>query len=54
MGKLRYSGRLFAQLLGLARAQRAYWIVPAAIMLGFAAALIVGSGVMTPLIYTIF
>ncbi len=54
MSKLRYSRRLFGEFVGFARENRTYWIVPLVIILGMAAAAIVGSGAATPLIYALF
>ena len=54
MGKLGYSGKLFRQSLGMARERKAIWLPPLMILLGIAAAVIVGSGAATPLIYAFF
>ena len=54
MGKLRYSSKLLRQSVGLARERRALWLPPLLILLGIAAAVIIGSGAATPLIYAFF
>jgi hypothetical protein len=54
MGKLGYSSKLFRQSMGLARDRKAVWLPPLLVLLGIAAAVIVGSGAATPLIYAFF
>jgi hypothetical protein len=54
MGKFRYSGRLIRELTELARAKKAYWIVPLAIVLGLAAFVVVAGQAAAPLLYTLF
>jgi len=54
MNKLGYSGKLMRETIGMAREKRAVWLPPLMIVLGIAAAVIVGSGAATPLIYAFF
>lgn len=54
MNKFRYSGKLMRETIGMAREKRAAWLPPLMIILGIAAAVIVGSGAATPLIYAFF
>lgn len=54
MNKLRYSWKLMQQTIAMAREQKAAWLPPLMILLGLAAAVIVGSGAATPLIYAFF
>jgi hypothetical protein len=54
MGKLGYTGRLLRELLGFARAHKAYWIVPLAIILLLAVGVIVLGQTAAPFIYTLF
>ena len=54
MNKLAYSGKLIRQTFGMAIEKRAVWLPPLMVILGIAAAVIVGSGAVTPLIYAFF
>ena len=54
MGKLGYSSKLFKQSMGMAKERKALWLPPLMVLLGIAAAVIVGSGAATPLIYAFF
>lgn len=54
MSKLRYSSKLFKQSIGMAKERKALWLPPLMVLLGIAAAVIVGSGAATPLIYAFF
>ena len=54
MSKLRYSPRLLREFVGFARDNKAYWIVPLAIVLGLAAVLTVAGQTAAPLLYTLF
>jgi hypothetical protein len=52
--KLGYSGKLFREFLGCAKENKAYWIVPLALILGLTAVVIVGTNAAAPLIYALF
>ncbi len=54
MGKLKQSGRLLKDLVGFARENKAYWLVPAVIALGLLSLLIFGGQSAAPFIYTLF
>ena len=54
MGKLGYSWKLLRESIGMARELRAVWLPPLMVVLALAAAVIVGSGAATPLIYAFF
>ena len=54
MGKLGYSRKLFQESIGMAKERKALWLPPLMVLLGIAAAMIVGSGAMTPLLYAVF
>ena len=54
MGKLAYSGKLLREFIGFAKANKAYWIVPLALLLGLASVLIVAGQSLAPVIYTLF
>ncbi|HJO24215.1 MAG: DUF5989 family protein [Myxococcota bacterium] len=54
MKRVGYSRKLFAQFVGFARKNRAYWIIPLLLLLAAASLLIATSSAVTPLIYAIF
>ena len=54
MSKLRYIPRLFMEVLGFARENKAYWIVPLILIMGLAAFVVVATQTATPLLYTLF
>jgi hypothetical protein len=54
MGKLSYTGTLIKDLLGFAKQNKAYWIIPMIVVLGITALLVVASQVVAPFIYTLF
>lgn len=54
MGKLRYSGRLFRELVQFARENKAYWLVPLALVTMLAALLVTTAQAGTPFIYILF
>ncbi len=54
MARLRYAGRLFGEIVGLAREHKAYWMIPLFLVLGLAAFVIVASQTAAPLLYTLF
>ena len=54
MARARYGFRLLRQLLGFARENRAYWLIPLLLLLALAAAVIVTGQGAAPLIYTLF
>ncbi len=54
MGKLSYSGKLLGEFVGFAKAHKAYWIVPLALLLGLASVLIVAGQSIAPVLYTLF
>ena len=54
MGKLGYSSKLFGELLGFAKANKVYWIVPLVIVLALAALIAVAGQGAAPFIYTLF
>ena len=54
MGKLRYTGTLLRHLVNFAKENRAYWILPLAIVLLAVIGLVVVSQASAPFIYTLF
>jgi hypothetical protein len=54
MSKLGYSPRLLREFVRFARDNKAYWIVPLAIVLGLSGLLIVAGQTAAPLLYTLF
>lgn len=54
MARLGYGPKLIREFLGFARENKAYWIVPLALVLGAAALLVVAAQGAAPLIYTLF
>ena len=54
MRKLGYTVKMFREIVGLARANRAYWIIPLMILLAIMGGLIVVSETAAPLIYALF
>ena len=54
MAKLGYSVKLMRELMGFARKNRAYWIVPLAVFLLVAAVVIATGQSTAPLLYTLF
>ena len=46
--------KLFREFLGFARRNKAYWIIPLVLFLGFTALLVVVASGSAPLIYTLF
>ena len=54
MRKLKQSGRLFTELVGFARANKAYWLIPTVLALGLLSILIFGGQSAAPFIYTLF
>lgn len=54
MSKMTYSVQLLKYFASFAHENRAYWILPAVVLLSGAAALVVVAKVVAPLIYTIF
>ncbi len=54
MGRLRYATTLLAELLGFARAHKAYWIVPLVLLLLLAGGVIAIGQATAPYIYTLF
>jgi hypothetical protein len=54
MRRLRYLGRLSRELLAFARAHKAYWIIPMAIVLALVFLLVMASQGAAPFLYTLF
>ena len=54
MGRIGYSRKLLREFVGFARAHKAYWIVPLALILGLTALVIVGTNAAAPVIYALF
>lgn len=54
MRRLGYAGRLFREVVGLARARKVYWIIPLVILLAVASLLIVAGQSSAPVLYTLF
>ena len=54
MTKLSYAPKLFRQFVGFALENKAYWMIPLALVLGAAALVVVVSQGVAPLIYTLF
>ena len=54
MSKLGYTGKLFMEFVRMARDTKSYWMVPLIVVLGLAAAVIVGGQSAAPLLYTLF
>ena len=54
MRKLKRSGRLFKDLLGFAKENKAYWLIPTVLMLALLTLLIFGGQSAAPFIYTLF
>jgi hypothetical protein len=54
MAKMKQIGRLSRDLIGFARKNKAYWIIPMVMVLGLMTLLIVGGQGAAPFIYTLF
>jgi len=54
MGRLRYAGKLFRNLVGFAAENKVYWIVPLLVVLVLLAVVIFGAQASTPFIYTLW
>ncbi len=54
MSRLGYSFRLLGEFARFARDNKAYWIVPLILVLGFAALVVVTGQTAAPLLYTLF
>lgn len=54
MRRLRYLGRLLRELVAFARAHKAYWMVPLAVVLALVFLLVVTSQGAAPFLYTLF
>jgi hypothetical protein len=54
MTRLRHAGRLLGEFWAFARANKAWWIVPLAIVLLLVGILIVAGQTVAPFIYTVF
>ena len=54
MGRMGYSLKLLREFIGFARENRAYWIIPLALLLGITALVIVAGQSAAPLLYTLF
>jgi Family of unknown function (DUF5989) len=54
MRRAGYGVKLFREFVRFARENGTYWIIPLALLLGFAAILVVAGQVSAPLIYTLF
>lgn len=54
MSRLKASGKLFAEFVRFARANKVYWIIPLILFLGLAALVVVGGQTVAPLLYTLF
>ena len=54
MAKISYGPRLFREFVRFAFDNKAYWIIPLAVVLGLAAVVVVVSQGAAPLIYTLF
>lgn len=54
MGKLSCTGTMLKDLLGFAKQNKAYWIIPMIVILGLTALLVVATQVAAPFIYTLF
>ena len=52
--KIRYAPKLFAEFVGFARENRAYWIIPLIVILGITALGIVAGDAVAPVLYTMF
>ena len=54
MARIRGGAKIFREVVGFARENKAYWMVPLVLVLGLAALVIVASQTAAPLIYTLF
>ena len=54
MPRLGYTWKLLREILGFARENKIYWIVPLVILLGLAAVLVGVGQAGAPLLYTLF
>ena len=54
MAKITYSVKLFREFVGFARENKAYWIIPLALLFGLISLVIVGGQAAAPLLYTLF
>ena len=54
MAKMNQIGRLSRDLIGFAKKNKAYWIIPMVMVLGLMTLLIVGGQGAAPFIYTLF
>ena len=54
MSRARYSIKLLREFVHFARDNKAYWIVPFALILGLIGLVVVGGQVAAPLLYTLF
>ena len=54
MTKLSYAPKLFRQFVGFALENKAYWMIPLALVLGAAALVVVFNDAAAPEIYTLF
>jgi hypothetical protein len=52
--KLRQSGRLAKDLIGFARVNKAYWLIPTGFALALLTLLIFGGQSAAPFVYTLF
>ncbi len=54
MGRLRHTGKLIRNILGFARENKIYWIVPLILVLGLLGVVIFGAQASAPFIYTLW
>ena len=52
--RIRYVGKLLADLIGLARANRAYWLLPLVVVLLLGALVMAAGQGAAPFVYTLF
>ena len=54
MRLLRHLGKLFSDLFGFARQNKAWWIVPLVLLLLLVGVLVVGVSTISPFLYSLF
>lgn len=54
MARFRYAAKLSRDIVGFARENRVYWIIPLVVVLGLIGLVVVVSQTAAPLIYTLF
>lgn len=54
MGRLRYFGTLLGHLVGFARENKVYWVVPLVLVLGLLGVVIFAGQASTPFLYSLW